>query len=219
LEGAVDGVAGEERFAAQGFVGLLAEVAGEAGAVDPLHAGVVAAGDESQFGSSECRARRGLFLHLDILDQVTLGDNDTSTLVSADEWKLGGKWPVSVHGVQVGVAYTGKLDVDEDFIGAGLLDGNLLVNDWTSCLLDDLRPLLLWDRHIGLVLCCGRCIGFCFVVRRMYCFERWCVKGAEMERGAPLLILDASGTAAHAIDQITDPTWPGQYQRRGKQHH
>jgi hypothetical protein len=31
--------------------------------------------------------------------------------------------------VEVGVADAGVLDVDEDFIGAGLLDGNLLVDD------------------------------------------------------------------------------------------
>jgi len=36
LEGAVDGVAGEEGLGAEGLVGGLAEVAGEAGAVDPL---------------------------------------------------------------------------------------------------------------------------------------------------------------------------------------
>lgn len=36
LEGAVDGVAGEEGAGAEGLVGGLAEVAGEAGAVDPL---------------------------------------------------------------------------------------------------------------------------------------------------------------------------------------
>lgn len=36
LEGAVDGVAGEEGLGAEGLVGLLAEVAGETRAVDPL---------------------------------------------------------------------------------------------------------------------------------------------------------------------------------------
>lgn len=36
LECAVDGVAGQESFGAKGFIGLLAEVAGEAGAVEPL---------------------------------------------------------------------------------------------------------------------------------------------------------------------------------------
>jgi hypothetical protein len=42
LEAAVDGVAGEEGVRAQRLVGLLAEVAGEAGAVEPLDTGVVA---------------------------------------------------------------------------------------------------------------------------------------------------------------------------------
>ena len=36
LEGAVDRVAGQQGVWAEGLVGLLAEVAGEAGTVDPL---------------------------------------------------------------------------------------------------------------------------------------------------------------------------------------
>jgi len=42
LEGAVDGVAREQRLGAQWLVGLLAEVTGETGAVEPFDAGVVA---------------------------------------------------------------------------------------------------------------------------------------------------------------------------------
>jgi len=42
LERPVDGVPGQQRFGAQRLVGLLAEAAGEAATVDPLHARVVA---------------------------------------------------------------------------------------------------------------------------------------------------------------------------------
>jgi hypothetical protein len=41
------------------------------------------------------------------------------------------------------MANTRVLDVDENFIWAGLLDWNLLVLDGTAGLLDDLRPLFL----------------------------------------------------------------------------
>ena len=48
------------------------------------------------------------------------------------------------------MAYSGVFDVDKDLAGAGLRDGNFLVLDGSSDLLDDLRPLLLWDlsRHV-----------------------------------------------------------------------
>ena len=60
------------------------------------------------------------------------------------------QWPVSVHSVQISVADTRVLDVDKNLIGAGLLYGNLLVLDGASGLVDDLRPLLLWNgRHVG----------------------------------------------------------------------
>jgi hypothetical protein len=42
LECAVDGVSGEERLRAKGFVGLLAEAALKAGAIQPLDTDVVA---------------------------------------------------------------------------------------------------------------------------------------------------------------------------------
>jgi len=56
------------------------------------------------------------------------------------------------------VADTGVLDVDQDLVGAGLGDGNLLVDDGTAGLLDDLRPLHLWDlgsRHVVVDLSFG----------------------------------------------------------------
>ena len=53
--------------------------------------------------------------------------------------------PVTVHGVEISVTDTRVLDVDKNLIWARLLDGNLLVLYGTTGLLDDLRPLLLWD--------------------------------------------------------------------------
>jgi hypothetical protein len=43
------------------------------------------------------------------------------------------------------VAHTRELDVDENLVRSWLLDGNLLVVDGTTGLLDDLRPLLGWN--------------------------------------------------------------------------
>ena len=87
--------------------------------------------------------------------------------MATDERELGGEWPVAIDGVEIGVADTGVLDVDEDFVWAWLGDWDLLVLDWTAGLLNDLpmlcvsltgqmlrgmldlRPLLGWDalRH------------------------------------------------------------------------
>lgn len=103
----------------------MTEVTGEAGAVDPLDTGVVA--------------------NLDIFDEVAYCDNNTCTLVTTDKRKLGWQWPVAVDGVQVSVADARVLDIDEDLIWTWLLDWDLLVLDWTASLLDDLRPLHLWD--------------------------------------------------------------------------
>jgi hypothetical protein len=49
--------------------------------------------------------------------------------------------PVAINGMQIGVADTRVLDVDEDLIRTRLLYGNLLIIDGTASLLDDLRPL------------------------------------------------------------------------------
>jgi len=125
LEGPVDGVAGEQGVGAQRLVRLLAELAGQARAVEPLDAGVVA--------------------DLDVLDELALGDDDARALVAADKRHLGGQRPVALHGVQVGVADARVLDVDEHLIGAGLADGDLLVDEGAAALLDDLGPLGLGD--------------------------------------------------------------------------
>lgn len=87
--------------------------------------------------------------NLDVLDELSLGNNDTSTLVASYQRKLGRERPVTVDGVEVRVADTRVLDVDQDLVWAWLLDWDLLVLDWSSGLFNDLSPLLLWDvlRH------------------------------------------------------------------------
>lgn len=57
--------------------------------------------------------------------------------------------PVTIHSVKVSVANTTVLDVDKNLIRARLLDGNLLVLDGSTGLVNDLRPLLLGNfRHV-----------------------------------------------------------------------
>lgn len=107
LEGAVDGVTGERGLSAEGLIGSHAVGAGQAGAVEPLDADLVTL--------------------LEVLDELAAGDDNTSTLVATDEGHLDGQGPVTLHGVQVGVAHTRELDVDQDLIGARLWDRDLLV--------------------------------------------------------------------------------------------
>lgn len=80
---------------------------------------------------------------LDALGQFTLGNDDTGTFVAADQRHLDGKRPVAFHSVEIGMADAGVLDLHQNFIGARLGDGDLLVDGWTAFLFDDLRPLLL----------------------------------------------------------------------------
>jgi hypothetical protein len=68
---------------------------------------------------------------LDVFNERSECNDDTGTFVSTDKWKLGGQWPVTVHGVEISVADTRVLDVDENLIWTGLLDWNFLVdNSW-----------------------------------------------------------------------------------------
>lgn len=90
------------------------------------------------------------FLQLPVLHKVALRNNDTSTFVATNKWKLGWQWPIAVHGVEISVANTRILDVDEDLIWAWLLDWNLLELDGATGLLDDLRPLHIWNCHFGI---------------------------------------------------------------------
>jgi hypothetical protein len=117
--------------------GLLAEIASETAAVDPLYTSVIA--------------------NLDVGNVITLRDHNTSALVSTHKRKLGRQGPVTVHGVKIGVADTGELDVDEDLVWTRLLDWNLFVFNWTAGLLDDHGHLLLGNggSHIGRLLVCG----------------------------------------------------------------
>jgi hypothetical protein len=114
---------------AQRLVSLHAERAGKAGAVEPLDTGAVA--------------------DVNLGDELTLGYDDTGTFVATDEGKLSIEGPVTLHGMEIGMADTRVLDVDEDLIGAGLLDGDLLEDDGTALLLDHLGPLLFWDLKVG----------------------------------------------------------------------
>lgn len=92
--------------------------------------------------------------NLDIVNKITLGNDNTCTFVATDKGKLGCKRPVAIDGVQVGVTDTGVLDVDENFVRTGLLDRDLLVLDWSTGLLNDLCPLHLGNLgcHYGKIL-------------------------------------------------------------------
>jgi hypothetical protein len=70
LEGTVDCVAGEEGLGTQRLVGLLAEVAGEAGSVEPFDTGVVT--------------------DFDVVDKLANSDDDTCAFVASNEGELGG---------------------------------------------------------------------------------------------------------------------------------
>lgn len=86
-----------------------------------------------------------MITNLYIRNQLALRDDNTSAFVAAYEWQLGWQRPVAVQSVQVSVTYARELDVDQDLVRAGLLHRDLLVLDWTTRLLDDLRPLHLGD--------------------------------------------------------------------------
>jgi hypothetical protein len=94
-----------------------------------------------------------------VLDKISASDYDTGTFMATNERKLG--WldgisiisteygdcayqrPVAVYSMEIGMADARVLDVDQNLIGTGLLDWDLLVLNWTAGLLNDLRPLLL----------------------------------------------------------------------------
>lgn len=132
LEGPINGVAGELGSQAKGFIGLLAEGAGQAGVVQPLD------------------TDRLTDLADVIGDQLATGDNNPGTLVTTDKREFGGNGPVPIDRVEIGVADARVFDVDEDILRAGLGDGNLLVLERATDLVDDLSPLLggnLLRRH------------------------------------------------------------------------
>jgi hypothetical protein len=109
LERAIDSVTREKSLGAKRLVGVLAVRAAQARTVEPLDTDLLA--------------------NLDVLDKLAAGDDDTGTLVATNKGQLGVEGPVTLPGVEISVADTGELDVDEDLIGTRLLDGNLLVLD------------------------------------------------------------------------------------------
>lgn len=137
LEGAVDGVAGQLGVGTERLLGLLAELARQTRAVEPLEAGVVA--------------------DLKVVDQLALGDDDARALVPAHQRHLHRQRPVALHGVQVGVAHARVADLDEDLVGGGLAHGDFLVHGRAAFLLDHLGPLFLGDGHGEIWGCCCCC--------------------------------------------------------------
>lgn len=140
LESAIDGIAGQSRLGAKWFVHLLAEVTGQARTVEPLSAS----------GSQLSPLRRSrqtanldasVVSDLDVFHKLTTGDDDTGSLMASYQGKLGFQGPVSVYGVKVSMADTGIFNVDEDFIGTGLLYGDLLVIDRSARFLNHLEFL------------------------------------------------------------------------------
>ena len=67
--------------------------------------------------------------NFDVLDELTTGYDNTCTLVSTDQRQLGCQWPVTVDGVEIGVADARVLDVHENLIWAWLCYWDLLVDD------------------------------------------------------------------------------------------
>jgi hypothetical protein len=110
----------------------LAESAREAGVVQPFDANSLA----------------------DLADVIgnefTSCNHNTGTFVTTDKGKLGWDGPVTINGMEIGVADTRVFNVDEDFLRARLCNWDLLVLKRATDLVDDLSPLLgwdLWSRH------------------------------------------------------------------------
>jgi hypothetical protein len=121
---------------------LHAEVAGKAGTVDPLVLGLVMPIEDEMMHTY---LDANVVTNIDFSDEFTTSNNDTSTFVTTNKRKFGWQGPVAVQCVEICVADTGVLYVDEDFIRCRLGNGNLLVLEWTASLLDDLGPLHLGD--------------------------------------------------------------------------
>lgn len=115
--------------------------------------------------------------NIDLADEFTTSNDDTSTLVTSNKRKLGWEGPVTVQCVEICVADTGVLDIDENLVGTRLGDGNLLVLERTASFLDDLSPLHLGNlgrRHCELVLNWNgkcMCIGACVLQRSADCLK------------------------------------------------
>jgi hypothetical protein len=66
---------------------------------------------------------------LDIVNEIAFSYNNTSTFVTTNERKLGCQWPISIDSVEIGVADTRVLDVDQNLVWTWFLDWDLLIDD------------------------------------------------------------------------------------------
>lgn len=82
---------------------------------------------------------------LNLLSQFSTPNNDSSTLMSTNQWHLRSQWPVSILSMEIGVADSRVLDVDQDFIWTWNWNWHLLILEIAAGLVEDLRPLLLRD--------------------------------------------------------------------------
>ncbi|KAH3663695.1 hypothetical protein OGAPHI_005096 [Ogataea philodendri] len=87
----------------------------------------------------------GQVTDLEVLDVGTLSNNDTSTLVTTNQWKFHWQWPVTLPGVQVGVTDTRVLDVNQNLVWLWSWNWNILVLNWTTSGVKDTSLLGLWD--------------------------------------------------------------------------
>lgn len=131
LEGAIDGVSREKGRGTVGFEAVVAVFTGQTGTVEPLDSSVVA--------------------QIKVGYLIALCDYDTGTFVAADERQFCVERPVSFPGVEISVADAGELDIDEDLIGAGGRDGNILVDKGPAVFFKNLgEKRVLKDFSIGM---------------------------------------------------------------------
>lgn len=64
--------------------------------------------------------------YLDILDECPAGHNNSGPFMAADEREFGLDGPVTVDGMQIRVADTTVLDIDQNFVGSRYRNWNLL---------------------------------------------------------------------------------------------
>ena len=109
-EPAIDAVAGIAGVRTQCLPAGCAQLTGAAGPPEPRHCHAISFA-ETPHSFSEAL-------------------NDADTFVAGNEWRLWLDRPVTVCGVDVGVAQTGGLDLDQDFTVAGLGGGDVLDLEW-----------------------------------------------------------------------------------------
>ncbi|KAH3658881.1 hypothetical protein OGATHE_006607 [Ogataea polymorpha] len=87
----------------------------------------------------------GQVADLEVFNVLTLGNDNTGTLVTTHKWEFDRQWPVTLPGVQVGVAHTRVLDVDQNLVWLWLWNWDLLVLNWTAVGFKNTSHLGLWD--------------------------------------------------------------------------